>query len=238
MSKPLTPKQQRFVEEYLVDFKGGPAYIRAGYTARGNAAEVNASRLLRNAQVQEAIAAGRQALSERTEITQDMVLERWWQIATADVNELVQFRRTNCRYCHGKKHAWQWIDTEEYAQAVLAVKQAIKDGEPQQLPKKDGGFGYDSKADPHPECPKCFGEGKAEVHAMDTRHLKGAARLLYAGAKLTQAGFEIKTMDQAKALENIARHLGMFKDKLELEVTENLADVLAAARERAIASRG
>ncbi|KPH67549.1 terminase small subunit [Novosphingobium sp. ST904] len=230
----LTPKQQRFVEEYLVDFKGGPAYTRAGYTATGNSAEAAASRLLRNAKVQAAIAAAQRALSERTEITQDMVLERWWQIATADPNDLVQFRRTCCRYCYGQGHAYQWIDAEEFAAAVRATMAAAGSDEPRALPKDDGGFGYDNKADPHSECPQCFGEGNAEIHAKDTRKLKGAARLLYAGAKLTQAGFEIKMMDQGKALENVARHLGMFKDKLELEVTENLADVLAAARGRVL----
>lgn len=233
----LTPKQQRFVEEYLVDFNGTAAYQRAGYTARGRSAEVNASRLLSNAKVQQAIAAGQAALSERTEITQEMVLQRWWDIATADPNELVQFRRTNCRYCHGEGHAFQWIDAEEFAAAVRAAMSVSAEEGPRAIPKDDGGFGFNNQADPHPECPQCFGEGKAEVHGKDSRKLKGAARLLYAGVKLTQAGFEIKMMDQGKALENVARHLGMFKDKLELEVTENLADVLARARARAIGER-
>lgn len=233
----LNAKQQRFVEEYLVDFNATAAYRRAGYVARGNGAEVNASKLLRNTKVQAAIAAAQKALSERTEITQDMVLERWWKIATADPNDLVQFRRTNCRYCHGIDHAYQWIDAEEFGATVRAIMSASGD-EPKKVPSDDGGYGYDNKADPHPECPQCFGEGKAEVHAMDTRHLKGSARLLYAGAKLTQAGFEIKMMDQGKALENVARHLGMYRDKLELEVSEDLATVLARARERAIGNRG
>lgn len=236
MTGKLTPKQQRFVEEYLVDFNATQAAVRAGYSKKtaGQIGDEN----LKKPQIVFAIATAQKALSERTEITQDMVLERWWQIATADPNELIQFRRTCCRYCHGEEHAFQWIDAEEFAAALRAAAAASRDDGPRVMPTDDGGFGYDNKADPHPECPQCFGEGKAEVHAMDTRHLKGAARLLYAGAKLTQAGFEIKMMDQGKALENVARHLGMFKDKLELEVTENLADVLAAARERAIGNRG
>ncbi|AOR77210.1 terminase small subunit [Novosphingobium resinovorum] len=234
----LQPKQERFVEEFLVDLNATAAYIRAGYRARGNSAEASASKLLRNPKVQAAIAAAREALSERTEITQDMVLERWWMIATADPNDVVQFRRTCCRYCHGEGHQFQWIDVEEFTASVrLAMSTAADDG-PKAIPKDDGGFGYDNKADPHPGCPQCFGEGKAEVHGKDTRHLKGAARLLYAGVKLTQSGFEIQMRNQDKALENVARHLGMFKDKLELEVTDDLAAVLAAARERAIGNRG
>ena len=50
----LTPKQQQFVEEYLVDLNATQAAIRAGYSAK--TAEFQASRLLRNAKVQAAIA--------------------------------------------------------------------------------------------------------------------------------------------------------------------------------------
>jgi phage terminase small subunit len=52
---PISPKQRRFVQEYLIDLNAKQAYIRAGYKARDNAAEVNACRLLRNAQVKAAI---------------------------------------------------------------------------------------------------------------------------------------------------------------------------------------
>ena len=72
----LTPKQQRFVEEYLVDLNASAAYQRAGYTARGNAAEADASRLLRNAKVAAAIAAAKAQRSKRTELTADWVVDR------------------------------------------------------------------------------------------------------------------------------------------------------------------
>lgn len=62
----LTPKQQRFVEEYMVDLNATAAYKRAGYIAQGNAAEVNASRLLGNAKVASAVALRRASLSEST----------------------------------------------------------------------------------------------------------------------------------------------------------------------------
>jgi phage terminase small subunit len=57
MKRPsLTPKQARFVEEYLIDCNGTAAAIRAGYARVG--AHVTASRLLRNTKVDEAIRAG------------------------------------------------------------------------------------------------------------------------------------------------------------------------------------
>lgn len=62
----LTPKQQRFVEEYLVDLNASAAYARAGYVARGNSAEVNGYKLLRNTQIASAVSAGRAELAERT----------------------------------------------------------------------------------------------------------------------------------------------------------------------------
>ncbi len=42
----LTPKQARFVEEYLIDLNATQAAIRAGYSAK--TAEVQGSRLLGN----------------------------------------------------------------------------------------------------------------------------------------------------------------------------------------------
>jgi phage terminase small subunit len=51
----LTPKQERFVAEYLIDLNATAAYKRAGYDAKGKSAEVNASRLLSNDKVAQAV---------------------------------------------------------------------------------------------------------------------------------------------------------------------------------------
>ena len=88
----LTPKQQRFVDEYLIDLNATQAYIRAGYAVKSDdVASATASKLLRNAKVQEAIAKAQNKRSERTEITQDYVLnnikrvvERCMQIEAVD----------------------------------------------------------------------------------------------------------------------------------------------------------
>lgn len=209
----LTPRQERFIEEYLVDLNAKQAAIRAGYSPNG--AEVTASKLLTLAKVQAAVAEGRKALSARTEINQELVLKRWLQIATANPNDLIQFRRVCCRYCFGNGHEYQWKDEAEYERAIHNA--TINDLEP---PEDIGGYGFDPTIRPHPKCPKCHGEGHGEVHANDTRDLTGGALALYAGVKQTKEGFEIKMHDQAKALENIARHLGMFNDKLTLKGDE------------------
>ncbi len=82
----MTPKQQRFVDEYMVDRNATQAAIRAGYSPKG--AEVNASKMLRYPKVAEAIASATQAQSERTKINADWVLERLAAEATADVADI------------------------------------------------------------------------------------------------------------------------------------------------------
>ena len=69
----MTPKQQRFVEEYLVDLNATQAAIRAGYSEK--TARSQGQRLLTNVDIAMAIEAGQTERSERTEVTQDYVLE-------------------------------------------------------------------------------------------------------------------------------------------------------------------
>ena len=68
----MTPKQERFVSEYLVDLNATQAAIRAGYAKKS--ADVEGSRLLVNAKVADAVAAAKAERSERTEVTADYVL--------------------------------------------------------------------------------------------------------------------------------------------------------------------
>lgn len=214
----LTPKQQRFVEEYLTDLNATQAAIRAGYSEK--TANVIASENLAKPNIAHAIGVARNKLQERAEITQEMVLKRWWQIANANPNELISYRRVCCRRCFGKDHEYQWKDEDEFAQAVkLALLTAEKD-KPPVLPTDEGGYGFDGTLRPHPKCPKCEGEGNGEVFANDTRHVSADAQALYAGVKITKDGLEIKMQDQGAALTNIARHLGMFNDSLKLKGDE------------------
>lgn len=82
----LTAKQARFVEEYLVDLNATQAAIRSGYAEKS--ASVEGARLLANAKVGEAVAAGLKARSERTKIDADWVLTRLAEEADADLADL------------------------------------------------------------------------------------------------------------------------------------------------------
>ena len=79
----LTPKQQRFVEEYLVDLNATQAAIRAGYSAR--TAEPAGSRLLRNVKVAAAISEGQQARQQRTQTVADQVVRELARVAFSDM---------------------------------------------------------------------------------------------------------------------------------------------------------
>lgn len=68
----MTPKQERFVQEYLVDLNATQAAIRAGYSAK--TANEQGARLLTNVSVRSAIQKAMDARSERTGITADYVL--------------------------------------------------------------------------------------------------------------------------------------------------------------------
>lgn len=68
----LTAKQQRFVEEYLVDLNATQAAIRAGYSEKG--AESQGSSLLIIPKVSREIAKRIAARSKRVEVTQDYVV--------------------------------------------------------------------------------------------------------------------------------------------------------------------
>ncbi|AWC21391.1 Terminase small subunit [Aminobacter sp. MSH1] len=82
----LTAKQARFVEEYVLDLNATQAAIRAGYAEKS--ASVEGARLLANAKVGEAVAAGLKARSERTKIDADWVLTRLAEEAEADLSDL------------------------------------------------------------------------------------------------------------------------------------------------------
>jgi len=202
--KKLTTMMQLFALEYIVDFNGKEAAIRAGY--KPNYAGQQANRMLNDERILVAINEAIVERKKRLFITQDQVVTMWWQIANADPNELTQLRRFNCRYCWGDDHEYQWTP-KQYERACL---DAQKDDQPE--PYNLGGGFYDRKRPPHPDCPECSGDGTEDVYFADTTKLSPQAKLLYQGVEQTKFGVKINMADQMKALDNVARHLGMFKD--------------------------
>lgn len=82
----LTPKQKRFVQEYLVDLNATQAAIRAGYSRK--TANRIASENLSKPDIQNAIQETQAVLQTRTEITQDMVIRECAKLAFFDVRKM------------------------------------------------------------------------------------------------------------------------------------------------------
>lgn len=77
------PKQQRFVEEFLVDLNATQAAIRAGYSPAS--ARLQGHRMITDDNIQNAIRLGMDERSERTRITADRVLEELAAIGFANI---------------------------------------------------------------------------------------------------------------------------------------------------------
>lgn len=79
----MSPKQQRFIDEYLIDLNATQAAIRAGYSAKTAAAQ--ASRLLTNVNIAKAISERQAERSIKTRMTAEQVLDAIAEIAQADI---------------------------------------------------------------------------------------------------------------------------------------------------------
>lgn len=82
----MTPKQERFVQEYLVDLNATQAAIRAGYSVK-TAGQIGVENL-KKPEIQQAIQAERTRLAERVEITQERVLAEYAKIAFFDPRDV------------------------------------------------------------------------------------------------------------------------------------------------------
>jgi len=83
----LTKRQQRFVEEYLIDLNATQAAIRAEYSIK-NADKIGPG-LIGKSRVKEAIEKALAARSRRTGITQDRVLNELAKVAFLNATDVI-----------------------------------------------------------------------------------------------------------------------------------------------------
>jgi phage terminase small subunit len=203
----LSDKEWVFVRQYVTHLNAVRAAKEAGFYRH-----TSAKALLEKKSIQLAIEGEFEALQKRSGITVEMVLARYWDLATANPNDLVEHRRTCCRYCHGENHMYQWT-AGEYERAQLLARQ-----EDQPEPPIAGGLGFDMRKSPNPDCPDCGGDGIGRTIIKDTRNLSGPALVLYAGVEPTKEGERVKMHNQLSALETVAKHIGMLREKLDVNV--------------------
>lgn len=209
----LTAADWRFIEEYLLtlDVVGSARAAEfANPTATGYA-------LLARPNIQEALRQARAFRSARAAVAADQVLRRWWLLATADVNDLMEMRIVACRHCHGIDHRWQFRDHELREAEAAHRREMMKIDEEKRVPFDDrGGGGYSTNAPPNPDCPGCDGNGVPHGIIKDSRYLSPAGRALYNGFEVKADGsVKIKLRDRGFAETMVAKHLGMFPRNVE-----------------------
>ena len=93
--RPVTAKQQRFCEEYLIDLNATRAAIRAGYSPKS--AKTNGPRLLENAGVRARVEAMMARLSRRTGVSAERVVRELARVAFASMPDVVDMRTATLR---------------------------------------------------------------------------------------------------------------------------------------------
>ena len=149
--KHLSAKQKLFVDEYLVDLNASEAALRAGYSPRSAAAigQENLQKPLIAGAIEKALA-GR---AERTEITQDAVVQELASVAFGNIADVAEW----------EKHSVTVLASSTRSKRVLAA---------------------------------------------------------VAGVSETQHGLTVRMHDKQAALVTLGKHLGMFREKVELEVRD------------------
>ena len=165
----MTPKQTRFVEEYLLDLNATQAAIRAGYAESG--ARTEGARLLANADISAAIDKAMAQRSMRTNITQDQVLRELARIGFVDIRKVVTW--TN------GASGFDEDEAEETGEVRISVANFVM------LTPSD--------------------EIDAETAAAISEI-----------SQTKDGALKVKLHDKRAALVDLGRHLGMFKDKVEV----------------------
>jgi len=101
----LTPKQDAFCQEYLIDLNATQAAIRAGYSVK--TAGRTASENLSKPDIQGRIIELKNKRSERTEINADYVLQRHREIDELDIVEIIKSDMSGFRPLGEWPKAWR-----------------------------------------------------------------------------------------------------------------------------------
>lgn len=226
LKKPnLTDKQEKFVQELIAGKSQREAYKLAYSVVKmtDKTVDEKACRLFAQDKIQARYNEIHDRLIKESEdeciVSAKDVLRELVNIITTDSNEIVELRRTCCRYCWGKKNKYQLTQNEmaqRKAEYALQKEKVLAEGKEIKPFNTLGGVGFNPTKEPNQKCPECFGQGVETPFFHDTRKLSPAAKSLYAGVKVTKDGIEVKTQSKDKMIELLGRHLGMFKDKVEV----------------------
>ena len=120
MAKKLTPKQRRFIDEYLIDLNATQAAIRAGYSEK-TAQQIGAENLTKPV-IQEEIQKRQDRIHAKLEITQERVLQELAAIAFANGADYARIVK------NGSQEMVENIPTDQLSPEKLAAISSIKTG--------------------------------------------------------------------------------------------------------------
>lgn len=162
----ISPKQKRFIQEYLVDLNATQAAIRAGYSERS--AKQHADVMLSRPHIAAAVAKAQEKRAERTEITQDMVLRELAKIGFSDIRKVVRWGNTTVR------------------------KEVDDEGNEIEVPYHG-------------------------IALVDSSEIDDDTAAAIAEVSQGKEGLKVKLYDKARTLVDIGKHIGMFKEKVQIE---------------------
>lgn len=230
----LSAKEKVFVAEYLKDFNATQALIRTGH--KGKNASQSAYQLLQKPSVQTAIRSAVSVRANKLGIDGDELMRIWAETINYDANELVQIRRIPCPYCYAENDQPQYtIKTYNAAKKFHDAKRKRRlAADPEDDIGEFPTMKEVSFIDPHkpanPECPICHGDGIEEYFPQDTRFLSEAGKRMYCGAAMVMGDIQYMIKSKEKAADNLARALGMFREKPE-ETTVIMVDKAESYRQ-------
>lgn len=119
----LSTKQQRFVDEYCVDFNGTQAAIRAGYSV--NTANAQAARLLANVNIKKALEERKIEIAEESKLKASDVIDELRRIAFSDITQVMSFTASKAKVKSSRKlseDAKKIVASVSQTRAGLTVK--------------------------------------------------------------------------------------------------------------------
>jgi hypothetical protein len=239
---PATPlprmSDELFVQAYLANgLNATQAYRTVHPKAKPTTAGSEGPRLLQHPDVSARVAYLSAARAKKFEVDGEELLRQANAVANADHRHLSQYVYRCCRFCHGLEHGYQRTvaemnrdrkkfereELEREAKAMLADKPH----RPREF-DEEGGDGFNEWADPHKDCPNCFGRGVGRMEIADTRTLPEDAAILFAGVEETKDGLKVKMHDKGKALDMLFRHKGLFEADNAQQAAATSPEALAA----------
>lgn len=212
----LSIQESLWVREYIKDWNGAQACLRAGLTKTENAAGVMGAELIRRPKVVLALHYLVKERARRIDIESDAIARYWYMLATADARELTPMKRRCCRHCWGEDFQFQYT-ADELRRAkrahITSWKKLNKRGEPP-LFDEQGGDGFDQTRNPNSECTECNGVGVWNPETIDFDNLSEGALLLYDGMKVYKDGsVELKLRNRDVAMRNFSELMGFIKPR-------------------------